>query len=218
MSNPAPTPSATIILLRERAHLEVFLARRNSKVNFGGLFVFPGGAIEEPDAKLADQQNVDTTSNQEWPENLYRLAAIRELYEETGILLASDANSSAEDLTNLREKKSDFNALCQQHNWRLQWQELYYFSRWVTPKQAPRRYDTRFFICHVQQESHCQLDGKELIECHWISPLCALKKNETGVFPMIRPTLHTLQQLTKLQSIDQLPEFIKQESGQSFFP
>ena len=135
---------------------------------------------------------------------------MRELFEEVGILLAAgDAGPLAgclpAELLTLRDRLhagEPFGALLGAHGLRPATDELYYFSRWVTPKRNPRRFDTRFLVGRMPSGQEACADGTETVHCAWQTPAEALAAFERGDIRLIPPTVYTLDDLTAFPSID----------------
>lgn len=205
-----PRPSATVVLLAESgAGLETFLVRRHGKAAFGGMWAFPGGVLEANDARVyrACQGLSEADANRllDAPNGLmYYSAAIRELFEETGVLLGSHAASQS-DLSLHRDALNagtlaweDFVA---ETACRLDAGALHYMSFWITPKGVGRRFATRFFVAAFpegQTAVHC---GGELTDSTWHTPAAALELNRGGELPMIPATVRTIEFLADHKSI-----------------
>lgn len=220
----APRNSATVILLRERDRgpFEVFLMRRHRGQAFmGGAFVFPGGALEEGDAAReieaclegfgqADAQRL--LQEPDLPGTLALglfLAAIRETFEEAGILLARDASSGRTiDLTD-PDRASRFSRYrLDLHAGRLGLAQLagqeglLYapdlltpYSHWITPEIEARRFDTRFFLARLPAGQVPTHDRMELTESRWMTPADALAEHDAGRIVLMPPTLKTMEEL-----------------------
>lgn len=212
MSDEAPRPSATVILLRQGPEsIETFLVQRHGRTAFGNAWAFPGGVVETFDARVhgACTGKSAATLNRllDVPNALnYYSAAIRELFEETGVLLGS-SDRTAGELDAVREA---LNA------GRLAWDEfvadarvsldidaLHYVSYWVTPLGNPRRFATRFFLARMPAGQTAQHCGGELVDCQWTTPGAALDANRDGALPMIFPTIRTLRFLDDFASCDE---------------
>jgi 8-oxo-dGTP pyrophosphatase MutT (NUDIX family) len=189
--------------VRESNGVEVLMVRRPLTARFmPGIWVFPGGAVDAQD-EVAPPSFGGNHSGSEW-----RVAALRELIEETGLWLTSSGPRSAlltEDAFSVVED-SDFV---------LDPDSLIYFSNWITPSVFPIRFDTRFFLAVVNADSEARVDGDELIDLAWVTPLDALEKEELGEWGIAFPTRKTLELLAseptvgalvgKLRAIDVVP-------------
>ena len=209
---PAPEirPAATLALVRDGDRgLEVLLLQRTWQAAFlPGYFVFPGGAVDPQDPDLracasgrGDAAVSQTLSLDEGGAD-YMIAALRECLEEAGLLLAVDDQGRlpAGDhpiLTAgreaLRRGQTSFHALCEQHGLGLPLDRLAYLGHWVTPRGAPRRFDTRFFVALAPPGQQAAHDGSETIAHAWLTPARALADHRTGRLPLGYPTLRTLR-------------------------
>jgi 8-oxo-dGTP pyrophosphatase MutT (NUDIX family) len=209
--------AATVMLLRDGpSGLEVFMLRRNLNSDFvGGAYVFPGGAIDNSDGEQAVEQycigRTDTMASRHLGIDQGGLAfwvgAIRESFEEAGLLFAAHPDgrpleideSNCERFTALRSKvdagEIGLAAVCQQESIRLRVDEMHYWSRWVTPLGAPRRYDTRFFVGSAPTGQTPLHDDHEVIAHLWIAPMEALERHRAGEFELIFPTVRSLESL-----------------------
>lgn len=181
---PSPDPAATVILLRDhREGFEVLMVERNSRGVFGSMFVFPGGRVDDCDVPEGRSVTDDES---------HRLAGIRELAEEAGILLTDQGPIPAPSL-----KGSDLYGWANDHGHRLAGADLTLVSRWVTPEVSPRRFDTRFYLTTCEKTPEVVIDGEELIDHRWVGPDEALRSHEAGEMNMILPTLAHLRWLAR---------------------
>ncbi|UGQ11201.1 NUDIX domain-containing protein [Yinghuangia sp. ASG 101] len=211
----APTrDAATIVVLRERAgRLEVFLMRRQASMAFaGGMHVFPGGGVQESD--FDETVPWAGTPAREWAERfrcdarLARalvVAAVRETFEETGVLLAGpDTATVVEDTrapgfqearTRLEAGDISFGALLRERGLVLRADLLGAWAHWITPEFEPRRYDTRFFVALLPKgQSERGLAG-EADRALWLPADEAWRQADAGELHMMPPTRHTLRAL-----------------------
>jgi 8-oxo-dGTP pyrophosphatase MutT (NUDIX family) len=221
MNQKAPTfarsrPSATVVLVRDgNDGPELLLVLRNANTSFGASYVFPGGVLEEADdlvgshcAGLNDaaaNAALDTAQGG----SAYYSGAIRELFEEAGVLLARTGTGEWVDPCNYAAMRDDLNAgkmmwvdFLQENNLILAYDALQYFSFWVTPRELPKRFSTRFFIAVLprgQVATHC---GGELTDSCWISASEAIVASNAGKITLPQPTVETLHDLRKFRSID----------------
>ena len=219
-----PLDAATVILLRDSAEgLQVLLMRRHqaSKV-LGGAYVFPGGKLDVEDhhpeliARLGqspEQLQARLNEPDLAPERAAALfmAAIREAFEESGVLLGqSAAGADAAQVSALQQ------ALAQGQSWgqalqglalQAQADALVPWSRWITPRQASvtnKRFDTRFFISQVPDDQNAQHDNHETTDSVWISPAAALGRYVAGDIELAPPqimSLYHLRQHTSARSV-----------------
>ncbi len=225
MNSPhvTPRPAATLILVRDASHgLEVLLAKRTHLANFaGGAYVFPGGAVDNTDsapelAALAagiDDAEASKRLGIEQGGLGYWIAAIRECFEEAGLLFAHshedeligiDADAArrfASVRRALAAGEANLLQLLQSHNLRLATDRLHYFSHWITQAGRPRRYDTRFFLAEAPDRQTPSHDGEELVNHLWIRPGEALERGSRGELNLMFPTLKTLESLSKLDDV-----------------
>jgi 8-oxo-dGTP pyrophosphatase MutT (NUDIX family) len=208
--------AATVMLVRDGANgLEVFMLRRNLNSDFvGGAYVFPGGAVDEED-RHADLEGVCRGRSDDQASNMlgidqgglaFWVAAIRESFEEAGVLLATDeggavvsfADADVAERFNLHRKAVDSGdrrliEVCEAEDLLLAVDQMHYFSHWITPEGAPRRYDTRFFVCAAPPEQVPLHDDRETIANVWIRPAEALERHYAGDFDLIFPTIKSLE-------------------------
>ena len=201
-SSVAIKPAATVMLLRESDEqgVEVFMMRRTTKAAFaGGMYVFPGGAVDAEDSS-------------------YEIAAIRECFEEAGVLLARrettgdvvrfDAPEVIERFNTERHNIHDGSIalldLCAQEGLRLTTDDIHYVSHWITPMGEKRRFDTRFFIARApaaQEPLHA--DG-ETIESFWIKPEEAIRRSHEKDLMLMPPTKANIEFLLPHKTTDEV--------------
>ena len=208
-----PTHSATTILARQKnATIEVYLLRRNPASRaFPGFYVFPGGVLETDDMDTAFWLNhVDRVSHQlsrtlggEVKELLpFAVAAVRETFEEAGLLLASSATERIPE--SLRRDGGLFSWQIAHHDLKLSVSRLGRWCRWITPESMTRRFDTFFFVVPVAPDQDCRPDNHETVHGMWTDPASALVENSEGRCPLSPPTLVTLHQLLEYNGLDRL--------------
>jgi 8-oxo-dGTP pyrophosphatase MutT (NUDIX family) len=205
-----PLPASTLALLREgRKGREVLLLRRPSHSSFApDVWVFPGGRVDPGDLELDHARHATGPSPREWAAALslddpreaagYVVAALRETWEETGILLSTGSFRDAHGLGARREMlagSSRFAEHLEAMDVRLATGALRYIGHWVTPEWLPRRFDTRFFVASVDRRARCTLHGEELAEFRWLRPAAALEAAMHGSLELLPPTVHTLRSL-----------------------
>ncbi|MCL7961235.1 MAG: NUDIX domain-containing protein [marine benthic group bacterium] len=205
-----PVPASTIVLAREPrgGAFEVLLLRRPSAARFAaGAYVFPGGKIDEADADPELVRRLGRAVGGSEPAAL--AAAIRELFEETGLLLA-DAQPDRDSLAGARAAllagESDFRSVAHDLDLSFDSVRSAYFGRWVTPTRFSRRYDTRFFITVVPEDrADFEPDlTDELAGFTWLEPSVAVEQFREGRLPMLFPTRTTLGSLAEFESLDAL--------------
>jgi len=198
--------AATVMLVRDdhvTKDIEVFMLRRTLKAAFaGGMYVFPGGKLDDIDDGAHIESHCEGLTDKEASALLqvqrgglaYWVAAIRECFEEAGVLLARHADSGEtvrfDDPEvaarfevyrhDIHEGRLGLHELCDKENLRLSTDAIRYVSHWITPVGEVRRFDTRF-------------DNGETIESLWVSPTDALERFKRGELAMIPPTLRNLE-------------------------
>ena len=217
---PVPAkPAATIALLRDSpSRMEILLLRRDRSASFvPGAYVFPGGRVDQEDWTKTTLARVDGLTPETAADRLgladtnppaiaYYVAALREAFEETGILIGVGPNSEApptaaedadiEVLRNgLMEGHVSFTEALEQLSCRIDGSSIEYLAHWITPEREPRRFDTRFFAARVQADTEPMFDTREMTDAVWVTPQDAISRNQAGTLPMIFPTISTLQQL-----------------------
>lgn len=189
-----PSPAATVVLLRSTTpRFEVLMVRRKSRGFFGGLVVFPGGGVDPIDQSILAREVVRTSGDD--PE--HRSAALRELGEETGLLLRGRKAIRAPEAKGEQFYKALF-----EESAVLDGDELVLVSRWVTPEGAPRRFDARFYVAGVDEAARVRLDRDELTDHYWVTPSDALALNRRGDWPMFLPTVAHLRWLERRHTTD----------------
>lgn len=201
-------PAATLILARDTAEgLQVLLLQRTWEAVFmPGFFVFPGGSVDEQDiqgrAHAVGRGDTDISQTMSLDEGGadYMLAAVRECFEEAGVLLAVDQNN--EEVTPEHPVHGDREALfrgeltlaelCQRHKLTIPLDRLAYLGHWITPPGPPRRFDTRFFVAVAPENQQASHDGVETIDHVWVSPAQALEDHRCGRRLLGLPTSRTL--------------------------
>lgn len=219
-------PAATVMLLRDTpGGPEVFMMKRTSRIDFGGLHVFPGGKVHPEDAHGVMAEHCRGLPDAEASRRLgvpeeglaFWVAAIRECFEESGVLLAYGPDGEliraekprwAEGLARLRDELNagtrSFLDVCQATGMQLAVDRVAYFSHWLTPEGPPRRYDTRFFVALAPPLQDGAHDDSELVDSGWVRPADALAARERGEIEMIHPTFVTLGTLARWDDVDTL--------------
>jgi 8-oxo-dGTP pyrophosphatase MutT (NUDIX family) len=206
-------PAATILLIRDGANgLEVFMVKRHHQIDFvAGALVFPGGKASKSDFDLELGDHMDGVAA--WSSEMRALgaAAIREAFEEAGILLARDAKTGEfidenrlarlEDYRQPLEKgEMSLRDLVVKEDLRIACDHLVHFAHWITPKMMPKRFDTHFFVAlapHGHSGSH---DGRESVDSVWIAPDEAIADRKR--WNIIFPTKLNLMKLAQSKSVD----------------
>ena len=191
MTSVPARDAATVLLLRERASgLEVFLVRRNTVVDFmAGAHVFPGGKVDAADSEPGLLQRLRGTCEPSTAPELY-VAAIRETFEEAGVLLSGDFRAAGLDDARLAVARGDsFASVLEQLGAKLDAGLLAPWARWVTPAVSPKRFDARFFLAAAPVEQLARHDDYETTASVWIEPLEALEHVQRGEM-MIAPATY----------------------------
>ena len=224
-----PRPASTLIIIRDgKAGVEVLLGEKTSKVNFAaGAFVFPGGALDESDS--GDNFTISGDLSADKANQIlgvsdggvnYWIAAIRECFEEVGVLFAIPnrggmftetefAVFESNERKKLARGEATFHETLKDAKCSLELEQLHYFSRWVTHAGSPRRYDTRFFIARMPQGQIAQHDGSELIDHRWVKPDDALRLNSQGKLNLMFPTQKTLEKLTEFSDVEEALNYVR---------
>jgi len=208
-----PREAATVMLVRDAPELEVFMVRRSHALVFvGGASVFPGGAVDAGDrdpvlhGRCRGWTDATASAAVGVPEGGLRfwVAAVRETFEEAGVLLArrSDGepvDGAAPELSVAREAlnrgDTTFATLLRDLDLELDTEGLRPCSRWITPAGAPRRYDTRFFVTAAPTGHAYAHDDGEAVASGWVQPAAALAAFDRGEIDLILPTQRCLQAL-----------------------
>jgi 8-oxo-dGTP pyrophosphatase MutT (NUDIX family) len=224
MADITPLPAATVTLVRDGPEgLEVLMMKRNLQSAFvPGKYVFPGGAVDPADAANEVYARCMGLDDAAASKRLgvaahglaYWIAAIRESFEEAGLLLARAeggrpiAHAHAAELAQHRKAVAAgelrFEALLRDEELTLAVDELVYFAHWITPQGAPRRYDTRFFIARAPAGQEPAHDNEETIESVWMSPREGVERHRAGTFKLMTPTIHTLREFARHDTADAL--------------
>ena len=195
---PAPTrPAATVLLLRDGEQgLEVLMTRRSATASFApGAYVFPGGTIDEGDALT--HAHATRRPSQNDAQLTQAIAAIRESFEELGVLLARHADgrpATAADMAAL-DRAAPLAAQCAARGLTLAAADVFTLAHWITDRDLPRRFDVAFLVARMPEGQAPVADEAEQFEPVWVRPADALARHEAGQFFMIFPTLRTLERL-----------------------
>lgn len=226
-SKPIRDASTVLPLRNGSSGLEVFMVKRNSRMGFlGGAHVFPGGAVDEADR----QSSLDAllsgfdapgaagllrAGTEERARGFY-VAAIRELFEEAGILLARDHDDAwtvggddpvsrdrfAEHRRAVTAGEHPFATVVEAEGLRLACDSLCYFAHWITPKVEVKRFDTRFFLARMPDGQDADHDRGESIEGAWLTPAEALARYARREIEMVPPTICSLDRLQLDETVD----------------
>ena len=234
MTDPTPPvaarPASTILLLRDGDRgLEVFMVVRHREIEFaGGALVFPGGRVEADDMALGGADPLEG----------FRIAGIRETFEECGVLLARPRGEAAlvdatrllgiEALHRARVAKGDqpLSAMLEEEALEPATDALVHFAHWITPASRPKRFDTQFFLAAAPPDQLAVHDGHESEDSVWINPAQAIAEANAGQRRLVFATRKTLEKLGRSATVAEalaaarasrvvtvLPEMVKTEAG-----
>jgi 8-oxo-dGTP pyrophosphatase MutT (NUDIX family) len=205
--------AATILIVRDGPDgLEVLMVERHANIGFaGGALVWPGGKIDPADFDAGWLDAATGLTDHEEDERAARVGAIREAYEECGLLLATrngtPVGEQALSLTNMRQRvdkdASLFQPLVRGHGLTLSTHDLHPFARWIPPPALHKRFDTRFYLTAVPQGQAPVQDGTEAVDIIWIRPRDALAQLAAGTRKIIFPTARNLELLALSNSVEQ---------------
>jgi 8-oxo-dGTP pyrophosphatase MutT (NUDIX family) len=233
-----PQPAATVILVRDaEPGVEVLLLERRADSGFvPGAFVFPGGALDagDHDPELVgwcDGPDDGVASRELGLRSggfAYRVAAVREAFEEAGILLAADGVGVACDparvaaleaeRVRLDEGSTNLAALATAHGVRFATAALRPFAHWITPEGAPRRYDTRFFVGLAPADQRATPCQREVVSAVWLTPSAALARHAAGELPLILPTERCLRAVDGFERVADLIDALDADLGHTDGP
>jgi 8-oxo-dGTP pyrophosphatase MutT (NUDIX family) len=202
-----PRPAATLLLLRDGAEgLEVLMTSRHEEAGFaGGALVFPGGKVDPADHALARHCAGKAVLDE--VVTVLRIAAIRETFEECGILLAhtDGALLSAESLAALllRHGRSDagFAALVAAAEVELAVNDLVPYAHWITPVDRPQRFDTHFFLAPAAPDQIAVHDGREAVDAVWMTPNAVLRGADEKRIKLVFATRMNLVKLARSMTV-----------------
>jgi 8-oxo-dGTP pyrophosphatase MutT (NUDIX family) len=219
----------------ESGELEVLMVRRNLNSDFvGGAYVFPGGSVDladggpEAEAACAGRSDAEASALLGVPAGglAYWVAVVRETFEEAGLLLAERpegpdllAGDPAEEARFIAERAAvnagtrRFLDLCRDEHLRLTVGDVHYFAHWITPRGAPRRFDTRFFVAPAPPGQIAAHDAGETIAEIWITPTEALARHRAGSIEIIFPTIRNLQAIGRFATSGELLDAASRASG-----
>lgn len=221
-----PRPAATVVLLRDaEGGPEALLLRRHKRSGFAAdAWVFPGGGVDKADRDEGTADHMDGPTPAEWAARLglddaseaqgYVVAAIREAFEETGILLArpdpegptqiDDPEGMAVARRALLNDVVKLRDVAVGNGLRLAGDTLIYIAHWITPEPEPRRYDTRFFAARAPDDAVCDVHDLEMTDSVWLPPAEAVARFRDGQMKLLPPTVRTLEQLSGFATFDAL--------------
>ncbi len=221
--------AATVVLTRQGAGgIEVFMIQRPGRGDFPNLHVFPGGKVDAADhlpqlCTGIDDAGASRAVGVASGGLRYWVAAIRECFEECGVLFATADGGPVTEETDWQQRFADYRAmlidgridlatLCARERLRLACGEMLYFSHWLTPEAAPRRFDTRFFVAVMRSSQNTLAHETETQHSSWIRPADALRLCDAGDWQMIAPTITTLRMIEPYADCDALLGAVRSES------
>ncbi|MDP9971244.1 glyoxylase-like metal-dependent hydrolase (beta-lactamase superfamily II)/8-oxo-dGTP pyrophosphatase MutT (NUDIX family) [Variovorax paradoxus] len=217
---PAPVrAAATVLLLRDsEAGIEVLMTRRSGTASFApGAYVFPGGQIDAADeaaARIAARR-----PTQSGLQLTQAIAAIREGFEELGVLLARHADGrpvSAQDIASMDRSTASpvsFAEQCATRGLVLACDQVFTLAHWITDRDLPKRFDVPFLVARMPEGQVPTADESEQFEPCWVRPADALARHAAGSFFMIFPTVRTLQRLAAYASVDAVLQACAPQGG-----
>lgn len=207
-----PVPAATILIVRDAPRgMEIFMVKRHHQIDFvAGALVFPGGKVHKGDFDAGLLDVTDGASD--WSPDMRAMgaAAIREAFEESGILFARESGAAelisaarADALGKYRhaleKNEITLHEMLRAENLRLACDQLVRFAHWITPEMMPKRFDTEFFLAAAPQGHAGQHDGRESVDSIWISPEEAISDRKK--WNVIFPTKLNLMKLAKSSTV-----------------
>jgi glyoxylase-like metal-dependent hydrolase (beta-lactamase superfamily II)/8-oxo-dGTP pyrophosphatase MutT (NUDIX family) len=199
-------PAATVLLLRDSLQgIEVLMTRRSMTASFApGAYVFPGGGIDAADA-LAHSQSTRRATQSD-VHLTQAIAAIRESFEELGVLLARRPDGSHLGTVEIAalDRKAPFPTVCASNGLTLDGAEVFVLAHWITDRDLPRRFDVPFLVARMPEGQEPVADESEQFEPVWVRPADALARHAAGGFFIIFPTIRTLERLQTYPSVQAL--------------
>ena len=199
-------PAATILLLRDEPAFEVLMVKRHHQIDFAsGALVFPGGKSHAGDHDEAWAEHVLGWVDHDAEQRGLRIAAIREVFEEAGILLAKRRNGEPiggeacpMDVRQAVDAgATPFLDVVRGLDAQLDLAALTVFARWITPAVVAKRFDTWFYLVKAPDDQLAACDGRETVDAEWIRPAEALRLGEAGERTVIFPTRMNLKLLAE---------------------
>lgn len=212
---PEPKLSATVLIVRDGVGLEVLMVKRHYQIDFAaGALVFPGGKANDEDADSAWDGLTDGDFGPVQQDA--RIAAVREAFEESGLVLARHATKRGTDAplvgSDVADKLAPFRAavdrreqsfleLMREHDLVLALDSLIPFGHWITPVMMPKRFDTHFYLAPAPREQLASHDGRETTDAMWVGAKAALDMEAAGEATIIFPTRMNLLKLAQAGSV-----------------
>lgn len=220
-------PSASVVMLRDSSQgPEWLMVKRRAGDVFGESYAFPGGVLdadesashEYSDGRTAAEANLLLST----PDGLsYYSAAIRELFEETGILLVCSRNSEPlaciDKLQESRQQvdsgKLAWSSFLEEHDLKMACHLLHYFAHWETPLDLPKRWSTRFFLARMPAEQRASHDGNELTDMRWMSAAQILSAERSGKMKLPYPTMRILLAMERFPTVQDMLTWADQKAN-----
>ncbi len=210
-----PIPAATVLLLRDsKDGLEVFMVRRTTKMDFAaGALVFPGGKVDPPDRAPMLRKRCGDVSDVDDFQLALRVAAVRETFEECGVLLARPhGERDIVPVARVRELEAKYrdalmrdeigiDAMITAENLDLACDLLVYYAHWITPVIRPKRFDTHFFLAPAPEGQAAMHDGEESLDSLWTRPQAAIDSFVSGGYQVMFPTYCNLKKLDRSPTV-----------------
>ncbi len=223
--NVAARPAATVLLLRDGAEgLEVFMVVRHHAIDFAsGAAVFPGGRVEDADRDIAAGHSAE-------PTDVFRVAAVREAFEECGVLLATERAGgpliggqrmkAVEDAhrAELNAGARGFAAVLEEERLVPALDRMVHFAHWITPEGRPKRFDTHFFACAAPADQLAVHDGREAVESHWIRPAKVIEETNAGRMTLVFATRLNLERLCRYATVAEAMDAARREPVVTVMP
>lgn len=228
-ANVAIRPAATVMLVDDRPNLQVLMMQRHANTIFaGGMWVFPGGSVDADD----DSKDYQAISNHRTDEEASQLmglqsgglafyvAAIRESFEEAGIMLAIHKDSTRQvDFTDpataarfesyrdeVNQGSREFIEVVRSENLLLDVAAMHYVAHWITPEGPPRRFSARFFVARMPDGQTPLHDNRETVHAEWLSADTILERFERQEMVLMTPTLRMIKSLALFRSAQDVIE------------
>jgi len=223
--NPPARPAATVLLLRDGpAGLEVFMVIRHHAIDFAsGAAVFPGGRVEEADRDIAAKMSASET-------DVFRVAAVREAFEECGVLLATERHGGpliggdrmraveAGHRAELNAGARGFASVLEEENLVPAIDRMVHFAHWITPINRPKRFDTHFFAAEAPADQLAVHDGHEAVDSHWIHPAKVIEEADAGRMTLVFATRLNLQRLARHKTVAEVLDAARREPVVTVLP
>ncbi|MEM6682658.1 MAG: NUDIX hydrolase [Pseudomonadota bacterium] len=221
-----PRLAATCVVLRDGpTGPQVLMVERSRDIVFGGgALVFPGGKLDHGDQYKIGGRYLRNARALPHITRALAIAAVREVFEETGILLTR-SHSAKRPAHNRRRAKlaqqwrerlakdrCDMDAFFRAAGHYLDFRDIAYYARWITPQGMVKRYDTHFFLARAPQGQIPTHDGWELVSAHWLTPLEALQLEQDKQVKLMFPTRMNLRRLAKMPSVHAAFSMMRTES------